>query len=72
MREELGAVLLPEIDSTEVVLVDACVAVRAWATVSARSSASGGSSGRVPLRGANLLASSVMRPTSIVPCGVLS
>ena len=34
--------LLPGIDSTGVVSVDACVAVRAWATVSARSSASGG------------------------------
>ena len=29
VREELGAVLLPGIDSTGVVLVDACVAVRA-------------------------------------------
>ena len=44
VREELGAVLLPEIDSTRVVSVDSCVAVRAWATVSSRSSASGGSS----------------------------
>ena len=38
-REELGAVLLPGIDSTGVVLVvseAACVAVRACATVSAR------------------------------------
>ena len=35
--------LLPGIDSTGVVSEDtACVAVRAWATVSARSSASGG------------------------------
>ena len=41
VREELGAVLLPGIDSTGVVSVDACVAVRAWATVSVRSSASG-------------------------------
>ena len=41
VREELGAVLLLGIDSTGVVLVDAGVAVRAWATVSARSSASG-------------------------------
>ena len=49
MREELEAVLLPGIDSTGVVSVDAaCVAVQAWATVSARSSASGGSSGQGP------------------------
>ena len=40
--------LLPGIDSTGVVSVDACVAVRAWAIVSARSSASGGSSGQGP------------------------
>ena len=32
MREELGAELLREIDSTGVVSVDACVAARAWAT----------------------------------------
>ena len=65
--------LLPGIDSTGVVSVDASyVAVRAWATVSARSSASGGSSGRGLLRGAISLASSLMRPTLTVPKGVLS
>ena len=42
--------LLPGIDSIGVVLVDAaCVAMRVWATVSARSSASRGSSGQGPL-----------------------
>ena len=44
VREELGAGILPGIDSIGVVPVDTCVAVRAWDTVSARSSASGGSS----------------------------
>ena len=67
-REELGAVLLPGIDATGVVSVDAaCIAVWAWATISVRSSPSGGNSGRGPLRGANSLASSLMRPISIVP-----
>ena len=41
------AVVLPRIDSSGVVLVDAaCVGVRAWAIVSVRSSASGGIFGR--------------------------
>ena len=72
-REELGAVLLLGIDLTGEVSVEAaCVAVRACATVSAKLSPSGDNSERGPLHGANALASSLMRPISIVPSGVLS
>ena len=59
VREELGTVLLPGIDSTGVVSVvseAACIAVRAYATIQARLSPGGGKSGWGSLCGANSLA----------------
>ena len=64
--------VLHGIDSTGVVSLGVCVAVQSWATVFAKSSANGGSSGQGPLRGSNSLASSLMRLMCTVPYEVLS
>ena len=74
-REEIGAVLLLGIDLTRVVPVvseAACIVVQARSTVLARFSPSGGNSRWGPLREANSLSSSLIRPISTVPNEVLS
>ena len=72
MREELEAVLLPGIDSTGVVSVDACVAgVPGPPCPQDHQQVVAALDGALDV-GANSLASSLMRPTSTVPCGVFN